>query len=100
RELDVRPGRAPTGARAAAIPVPARSPAPFAVVLAVAVLPVPSVAGHALDPGRSWLEVPIDLLHVIAAAVWIGGLFALGFVAPREGGSPEGGGGAGRRLPR
>jgi putative copper export protein len=64
-------------------------------VLAVAVLPVPTVAGHALDPGRSWLEVPIDLLHVIAAAVWIGGLFALAFVVPR-GGVSAGGGAAAR----
>src|SRR5207247_924360 len=48
-------------------------------------LPVPTVAGHALDPGRSWIDVPIDLLHVAAAAVWIGGLFALALVVPREG---------------
>jgi copper transport protein len=58
-------------------------------VLAVAVLPAPTVAGHALDPGRSWIEVPIDLLHVLAAAVWIGGLFALALVVPREGVSPD-----------
>lgn len=91
-------GVAATGAAAAAIAVTDRSAAPFAVVLAVAVLPVPTVAGHALDPGRSWLEVPIDLLHVIAAAVWIGGLFALAFVAPREGVSPEVVGAAARRF--
>ena len=89
---------AATGAAAAAIAVTDRSAAPFAVVLAVAVLPVPTVAGHALDPGRSWLEVPVDLLHVIAAAVWIGGLFALAFVAPREGVSPEVVGAAARRF--
>jgi copper transport protein len=91
-------GVAATGAAAAAIAVTDRSASPFAVVLAVAVLPVPTVAGHALDPGRSWLEVPIDLLHVIAAAVWIGGLFALAFVAPREGVSPEVVGAAARRF--
>ena len=89
---------AATGAAAAAIAVTDRSAAPFAVVLAVAVLPVPTVAGHALDPGRSWLEVPIDLLHVIAAAVWIGGLFALAFVVPREGVSAEVIGAAARRF--
>jgi copper transport protein len=91
-------GVAATGAAAAAIAVTDRSAAPFAVVLAVAVLPVPTVAGHALDPGRSWLEVPIDLLHVLAAAVWIGGLFALAFVAPREGVSAEVIGAAARRF--
>jgi putative copper export protein len=76
------------GAAAAAIAVSDRSAAPFGVVLAIVLLPVPAVAGHALDPGRSWIEVPLDLLHVVAAALWIGGLFALALVAPRDGGSP------------
>jgi len=89
---------AATGAAAAAIAVTDRSAAPFAMVLAVAVLPVPTVAGHTLDPGRSWLEVPIDLLHVVAAAGWIGGLFALAFVVPREGVSPDVVGAAARRF--
>jgi copper transport protein len=79
---------AATGAAAAAIAVADRSAAPFGLVLAVALLPVPTVAGHALDPGRSWLEVPFDLLHVFAAALWVGGLFALALVAPREGVAP------------
>ncbi len=59
---------------------------------------MPTVAGHALDPGRSWIEVPLDLLHVLAAALWIGGLFALALVAPREGVSPELVGAAARRF--
>ena len=80
---------AATGAAAAAIAVADRSAAPFGIVLAVLLLPVPTVAGHALDPGRSWLEVPVDILHVVAAAVWVGGLFALAVVVPREGVSPE-----------
>ena len=87
--IDIGSAVAATGAAAAAIAVTDRSAAPFALVLAVAVLPVPTVAGHALDPGRPWIEVPIDLLHVLAAAVWIGGLFALALVVPREGVSPE-----------
>ncbi len=41
---------AATGAAAAAIAVADRGAAPFGVVLAIAVLPVPTVAGHALDP--------------------------------------------------
>jgi copper transport protein len=80
---------AATGAAAAAIAVADRSAAPFGIVLAVLLLPVPSVAGHALDPGRSWLEVPVDVVHVTAAAVWVGGLFALVVVVPREGVPPE-----------
>jgi copper transport protein len=80
---------AATGAAAAAIAVADRSAAPFGIVLAVLLLPVPTVAGHALDPGRSWLEVPVDVLHVGAAALWIGGLFALVLVVPREGAPPE-----------
>src|SRR5262249_15008216 len=76
---------AATGAAAAAIAVADRSAAPFGILLAIALLPVPTIAGHALDPGRSWIEAPIDLLHVLAAAVWVGGLFALALVAPREG---------------
>jgi copper transport protein len=96
--IDIASAIAATGAAAAAIAVSDRSAAPFALVLSVALLPVPTVAGHALDPGRSWIEVPIDLLHVVAAAVWIGGLFALAFVAPREGVPPEVLGAAARRF--
>ena len=80
---------AATGAAAAAIAVADRSAAPFGIVLAVLLLPVPSVAGHALDPRRSWLEVPVDMLHVTAAAVWVGGLFALVVIVPGEGVPPE-----------
>ena len=80
---------AATGAAAAAIAVADRSAALYGIVPAVLLLPVPTVAGHALDPGRSWLEVPVDVLHVVAAAVWVGGLFALVVVVPREGAEPE-----------
>ena len=31
----------------------------------------------------------MDILHVAAAAVWVGGLFALVVVVPREGAEPE-----------
>lgn len=87
--IDIASAMAATGAAAAAIAVADRSAAPFGIVLAIALLPVPTVAGHALDPGRSWLEVPLDLLHAAAAAVWIGGLFALALVVPREGAPPD-----------
>jgi copper transport protein len=54
-------------------------------VCALALLPIPSIAGHALDRGQ-WprpLNVAADILHVGAAAVWIGGLLALAIGLPR-----------------
>jgi copper transport protein len=45
---------------------------------AVLLLPGPSIAGHALDRGRSPIEVVADVVHVAAASVWLGGLVALG----------------------
>lgn len=58
-----------------------------AFVCALALLPVPSLAGHAFDRGQ-WprpLNVTADILHVGAAAVWIGGLLALAIGLPRAG---------------
>jgi copper transport protein len=49
----------------------------FAIAAALALLPLPTLAGHALDAGRSPLEVPVDLLHVAAASFWLGGLASL-----------------------
>jgi copper transport protein len=34
----------------------------------------PGLSGHAGDPGRGWLTVAVDALHVAGASVWIGGL--------------------------
>jgi copper transport protein len=42
-----------------------------------ALLPLPTLAGHALDPGRSLLAPVVDFLHVAAASFWLGGLVAL-----------------------
>ena len=71
------------GATAAAIATVDRTAAPFALVPALALLPVPTLAGHSLDPGRSWIDAPVDFLHVAAAAVWIGGVLALALIVPR-----------------
>ena len=57
---------------------------PLVFAAAVLMLPGPSIAGHALDPGRSPLEVVDDVIHVAAASVWLGGLLALG-LAMRSG---------------
>jgi copper transport protein len=58
---------------------------PLVFAAAVLLLPAPSLAGHALDPGRSRLELVDDVIHVAAASVWLGGLLALG-LALRSGG--------------
>lgn len=52
---------------------------------ALALLPVPSLAGHALDAGHPRpLNAAVDVLHTGAAAVWVGGLVALGLVFDRD----------------
>ncbi len=47
------------------------------VVPALALLPLPTLSGHALDRGEGVLALVLDVAHVTAAAVWIGGLAAL-----------------------
>jgi copper transport protein len=54
--------------------------APIAWMLPLPLLAVPSVAGHALDRGRPFIEFPVDALHVVAASVWVGGLVELALV--------------------
>ena len=41
----------------------------------------PGLSGHAGDPGRGWLTVAVDALHLAGASVWIGGLAHLFVVA-------------------
>jgi copper transport protein len=36
--------------------------------------------GHALESTRTWLTVPADITHVVAAAVWLGGLVGVAVV--------------------
>jgi len=61
---------------AAVAPVlPWLEPLPFLAGLAL--LPVPTLAGHSLDRGRPLLEPAVDFLHVAAASFWLGGLVAL-----------------------
>jgi copper transport protein len=58
---------------------------PGVYAAAFLLLPGPSIAGHALDRGRSPLEVIDDIVHVAAASVWLGGLLALGLALRRSG---------------
>jgi hypothetical protein len=48
-----------------------------ALVLALGLAIVPSVAGHALDPGLDRVNVVADVLHVLGAAAWVGALLGL-----------------------
>ena len=68
------------GATAAAISLVEPAAATAAWLCALLVLPGPSFAGHALDPGRPRIEVLVDVLHMVAAAAWFGGLVQLAFV--------------------
>ena len=56
---------------------------PVALLAALTLLPLPTLSGHALDPGRSKLDVVVDVAHVTAAAVWLGGLLSLALAVPR-----------------
>ena len=57
---------------------------PVAAGGSLALLAAPTLSGHALDRNQPrWLAVPVDLAHLVAAAVWIGGLLALAYVVAR-----------------
>jgi copper transport protein len=59
------------------------------VVAGLILLPVPSLAGHALDAGRGRFQVIFDIVHVGAASLWLGGLLALGLALRRRDDRPE-----------
>ena len=48
-----------------------------ALLLALPLVAVPTVSGHALDRGLNRLNVAADLLHVAGASAWIGALLGL-----------------------
>jgi copper transport protein len=76
------------GAAAAAL-APLWAPLLYLGWLAAAVLAVwPTLSGHALDPDQPTLIAPAaDLLHVVAAGIWLGGIASLALVVGR---APEG----------
>ena len=57
-----------------------RTTVPGAVLIAA-----PAVGGHALDPGVPRVQVVVDVVHLAAAAVWLGGLAALALTLPLGG---------------
>jgi copper transport protein len=73
------------GGAAAALSLADRRAQWVAPVAAAVLLPVPSLAGHALDTGHPrLLNAVVDVLHTGSAAIWIGGLVALALVFDRE----------------
>jgi copper transport protein len=93
-------GVAAVGAAAAALADKDPAVGRFAQVLAIALLLAPTLTGHSLDAGRSWVDVPIDFLHVLAVAFWLGSLVALALVVPRQNVTHEVRGAAVRRFSR
>jgi copper transport protein len=72
-----------TGVAAAAISLVEPWTRFLAWACALALLPVPTLAGHALDRGHSRaLAVVADVLHLASAAVWVGGIVALFLTLP------------------
>lgn len=59
---------------------------PLAWASAAVLLVVPTLRGHALDPGEPrLLNAAVDTLHVTSVAVWLGGLLQLVILLPRAG---------------
>jgi len=54
------------------------------VGLVIAAAVSPSLSGHAVDGTMLWLRIPIDMLHVLAGAAWLGGLVQMLTIIVRE----------------
>jgi copper transport protein len=81
--LTVALGVAAAGAAAAALAPRVPHLLDIAAACALALFFAPTLAGHALDRSQPhWLSIPADLAHVGAAAVWLGGLTSLLWLAP------------------
>ncbi|HYZ78189.1 MAG TPA: CopD family protein [Gaiellaceae bacterium] len=74
---------AASGAVLAAVSLRERRLAGAAGLVAVALIPLPALAGHALDANQPWWSAPVDALHVAGASVWVGGLLSLAVGVPR-----------------
>ena len=73
------------GAAAALVPSVPRL-FPVAQAASVLLLLAPTLSGHALDRNQPFLLTPlVDVAHLAAAAVWLGGLAALVYALPRSG---------------
>jgi copper transport protein len=66
----------------------------------VAVLVTLPLSGHAGSSNRMWLDVPLDLTHLTAVSVWMGGLVVLGVGLIRRRGRNARDDGLSAALPR
>ena len=52
------------------------------LAVAVVLVPIPALAGHASDTSPVPLSVVADVLHTAAAGIWVGGVLALALAVP------------------
>lgn len=59
------------------------------LVALLATAAMPTLSSHAVASGTTWLRIPVDVIHVLAAAVWTGGLAQLlALTVPRRRANP------------
>jgi copper transport protein len=75
---------AAAGAAATALGGRRRGVSRVSLMMALGLVVAPSLSGHALDAGRPWVELPVDVVHVAASSFWLGGLLALALLLHRE----------------
>jgi len=74
---------------AGCLAMPARLARPLTFALAIGLGLTTSLTGHASDWGDFSVSVLVDYVHLLAAAIWVGGLFSLAAaVFPRVSGAP------------
>lgn len=47
------------------------------VVMLLVSAAMPTISSHAVASGTTWMRVPVDVVHVLAGAIWFGGLLQL-----------------------
>ncbi len=88
--MKVAVGVAVGGGAAAALAPTFRRLLAVAGAAALALLLAPVLAGHSLDPNQPLVLAPLaDLVHLAAAATWLGGLLAIVFVVPHAAADSE-----------
>lgn len=59
------------------------------LVALLATAAMPTLSSHAVASGTTWVRVPVDVVHVLAGAIWMGGLLQLlALTIPRRRANP------------